>query len=63
MGRRKGKRERILKKSPPGAPPGMIAVDPEAPRPVIRVTAYGPEKLEEQEIEDPASTAWATPEC
>ena len=36
-----------------GAPPGTIHVDPEAPAPVIRVFAYGPEEYVEQEIQDP----------
>jgi magnesium transporter len=44
-----------MKKPPPGASPGTISVDPEAPRPVIHVTAYGPDKLEERDIEGPSA--------
>jgi hypothetical protein len=32
-------RRRARHRSPPGAPPGTIAVDPDAPKPVIRVIA------------------------
>lgn len=32
--------------------PGTIVVDPAAPKPIVRVTAYGPESLVEQEIRD-----------
>lgn len=32
-------------------PPGTIVADPEAPQPVIRVMAYGPEQLHEAEVQ------------
>ena len=35
-----------------GAVPGTLQIDPESPRPTVRVMAYGPESLEELEIED-----------
>jgi len=38
-----------------GAPPGTIQVDPNAPKPVISVFAYGPDKYIEREICDPDS--------
>ncbi len=39
--------------SAPGTPPGTLTVDPEAPKPVIRVMAYGPDSYMEVEITDP----------
>ncbi|MDH3241638.1 MAG: magnesium/cobalt transporter CorA [Alphaproteobacteria bacterium] len=35
-----------------GSPPGTLIADPTAPKPVIRVMAYGPDQLQEQEITD-----------
>ena len=35
-----------------GAPPGTLVVDPDAPPPVIRAFAYGPEEFIEQDVED-----------
>jgi magnesium transporter len=32
--------------------PGIIVVDPAAPKPVVRVTAYGPESLVEEDVRD-----------
>ena len=55
----KGQRHKRPKKhthrrrTPPGAPPGTWSVDPEAPHPVIRVMAYGPQEVSEREISDP----------
>ncbi|UCD75659.1 MAG: magnesium/cobalt transporter CorA [Phycisphaerales bacterium] len=44
----------IRRRQPPGTRPGEIALDPEAPRPVITAMAYGPEgELIETCIEDP----------
>jgi magnesium transporter len=39
---------------PPGTAPGTLAVDPEAPRPVISVVAYGPDRLVEETVQSPA---------
>ena len=39
--------------SPPGTPPGTLIADPESPHPVIRVLAYGPNDVVEQEISEP----------
>ena len=41
------------RRTPPGTPPGTLIADPEAPHPVIRVLAYGPEEMMEQELSDP----------
>jgi magnesium transporter len=42
------------RKVPVGAPPGTLAVDPEAQPPVIRAMAYGPDTLVEKTLTDPA---------
>src|SRR5213592_3369529 len=44
----KGRRQR----TPPGAPPGTLAIDPEAPHPIVRVIAYGPDDVVEQKVQD-----------
>jgi len=36
------------RRTPPGAPPGTMVVDPAAPPPQISIIAYGPELLEEK---------------
>jgi len=41
------------RRTPPGTPPGTLIVDPEAPRPAIRILAYGPSAFVEQEIREP----------
>lgn len=38
----------------PGTAPGTLAIDPAAPKPVIRALAYGPEDIAEEEVESPA---------
>ncbi len=57
MARRRSKPKRrvpvIRKARPPGASPGVLTVDPGAPRPRITVSAYGPEDLVVQQIDDP----------
>ena len=35
-----------------GAPPGALEIDPNAPKPVLRAIAYGPDELEEHEVTD-----------
>ncbi len=50
--RKRLRRHLTAKRSAPGTAPGMIAVDPAAPKPIVRVTAYGPESLVEEEIRD-----------
>ena len=39
-------------RSLPGSPPGTLIVDPDSPKPVIRVTAYSADRLIDKEIED-----------
>ena len=41
---------RLRRASPPGTAPGSITVDPNAPRPVIRVLAFNAEQYVEKEI-------------
>src|SRR5678815_1911741 len=52
----KGKQRRALKKverAPTYSPPGTITVDPAAPKPSIRIIAYGPDKFVDQHLDDP----------
>jgi magnesium transporter len=44
---------RARRRARPGAPPGSVIVDPKAPKPRMRVIAYGPERYVEKEIADP----------
>jgi magnesium transporter len=50
----KHRRRRFRGRTKPGAAPGTIAVDPTAPKPKIRILAYGPDGVQETEVEDPA---------
>lgn len=43
-------RRRLKRRAQPGAAPGTLTVDPEAPRPVIKLMAYGPERFVERDI-------------
>lgn len=47
----------IRRRTPPGTAPGTITVDPEAPKPVVRVLAYGPEGMVERTIDAPHEIA------
>ncbi|PYV14782.1 MAG: hypothetical protein DMG07_11145 [Acidobacteria bacterium] len=49
---RKRKTEGIERRTPPGAAPGTIAVDPEAPCSLVRILAYGPDRVLEHETSD-----------
>jgi magnesium transporter len=49
--RRSRKRRTVV----PGTAPGSILVDPDAPHPVLKVTAYGPDGLTETTAIDPGS--------
>lgn len=55
MGRKKKRRLRIGRRTfrhvQPGAPPGTLRADPEAPPPRITVIAYGRDELTEREVE------------
>lgn len=55
------RRPRIHRRTPPGASPGTIVAPPNAPRPIIRVIAYGSDAVEEREIKDLAEIkTWLT---
>lgn len=43
--------ERFHHRAPPGAPPGTLIADPNAPKPVITVIAYGPDGFTEEHPE------------
>jgi magnesium transporter len=43
---------RQRRRTPPGAPPGTLSVDPHAPHPQIKVMAFGPQGLVEREPSD-----------
>ncbi len=51
LGRRMKINLRFRRRTPPGAMPGTVAVDPQGARPVVRVIAYGPDELEEREVD------------
>ena len=42
----------IKRRTPPGAAPGTLTVDPASPAPIISVIAYGPDGLVEQQVDD-----------
>jgi len=44
---------RVRRRTPPGAVPGSVVADPQAPRPVIHALAYGPDDFVEQDIQHP----------
>jgi magnesium transporter len=50
--RRKLRAASISRRSQPGSVPGTLVADPQALRPVIRIMAYGPDKILEQTPED-----------
>ncbi|MSR59235.1 MAG: magnesium/cobalt transporter CorA [Planctomycetaceae bacterium] len=43
----------MKRRASPGAPPGILTVDPDAPRPVIKLMAYGPDRFVEHAIKHP----------
>lgn len=45
---------RIRRRSQPGAAPGTLMPDPEAPKPVLRAMAYGPDHLVERTLSTPS---------
>ncbi|MCC6573046.1 MAG: magnesium/cobalt transporter CorA [Planctomycetes bacterium] len=54
MNRRKRPRETTFhRRTEPGAAPGTLVADPQAPKPSIHVMAYGPEGAEERVVIDP----------
>ncbi|HUS91601.1 MAG TPA: magnesium/cobalt transporter CorA [Phycisphaerae bacterium] len=50
----KRRRRRMAQKTV-GAAPGVLHIDPESPRPVVHVIAYGPEGLHEETVTDVSS--------
>ncbi|CAG0926454.1 Cobalt/magnesium transport protein CorA [Planctomycetaceae bacterium] len=51
MGKRRRKHEtEFRRRSAPGAAPGTVLADPEAPKSVIRLLAYGPDRFEERNL-------------
>jgi magnesium transporter len=48
--KRRKRLRRFKRRSAPGAAPGVVIADPHAPKPIIRVIAYGPDALVEQTI-------------
>jgi len=46
------RRTRKIPRRTVGAVPGTLQIDPEAPPPTVRVMAYGPDRLEERDIDD-----------
>jgi len=52
--RRRAKRRRP---STPGLAPGTLTIDSAAPKPTIRVVAYGPDAFAEEEVTHPTDVA------
>ncbi len=54
---RKSRRRRFKadfeRRTHPGAPPGSVVIDPQAPHPIIHLIAFGPQDVREQEVKDP----------
>ena len=48
------------RRPPSGAAPGHMVLPPDAPKPVIRVTTYGPDHLDEYEVESAAELSALT---
>jgi len=51
LNRRRSRRRRFVRRTLPGAPPGILVPVVDAPQTVIRVLAYGPEGFLEKKIE------------
>ncbi|MBN2489894.1 MAG: magnesium/cobalt transporter CorA [Planctomycetes bacterium] len=43
--------EPVRRRGKPGSSPGTLHIDPAAPKPVLRVMAYGPDRLREQTLD------------
>ncbi len=50
--RRHGRKSGDMHRNPPGSSPGTMIADPQAPRPKIRVMAYGPGSVIDEVVED-----------
>jgi magnesium transporter len=53
IGKEKRRKDEIQRRTLPGAPPGTLAVDPEAMRSKVRVIAYGSGAITDKRIDDP----------
>ncbi len=51
--RRRRFKDDFERRTHPGAPPGSVVVDPQAPHPVIHLIAFGPHDVRDQNVEDP----------
>jgi len=49
-GHRRRRSERFSRRTQPGALPGLVEADPEAPPPVVHVIAYGPDQFLEERV-------------
>lgn len=49
---RRRRKSYFRRRTKPGSPPGELLFDPQAPRPRVHLMAYGPENLEEREVQD-----------
>ncbi|KAA0217839.1 magnesium and cobalt transport protein CorA [bacterium] len=49
--RRRARETEFRRRTAPGAAPGTVAVDPDAPKSVLTLMAFGPERFEERRIE------------
>lgn len=49
---RRERQGHFQRRTKPGAPPGSIEVDPQAPHPLVRLTAFGPDEFEEHALDD-----------
>jgi len=52
--RKKHRVPRIKRRAPPGAAPGSVIIDPQAPLSQMTVTTYGPDGVSERCVADPA---------
>lgn len=53
--RKRSRKHRFHHRTLPGAPPGILVPDLHAPRPAVRVMAYGPDGCVEEDLRDVAS--------
>lgn len=53
MTKRSQRKRKRMRAAPPGSMPGTLLADPEAPKPKLRVLAYGPDGVVERELRDP----------
>ena len=51
--RHRDRKDRMRRRTQPGAPPGVLHVDPEAPQPIITALAYSPDNFIERELHSP----------